>query len=236
MVDGDHVLDRFQNFMSIERGVNGRDGRPGVSVGGCLACVVAGVKLRERSVDVIEVERDAYRDPAVGIELDDAEHLGVKSVGLLFSAREGVAAEGEALPAGRDGSRRGNRHAEVCGGPHARDGCIATVQYPSVDHLTAVLVQQIFGQHLRYVGPVTVREVRHEALEYSTCRVGQPRGPWPQFVEPRDRDVEVYLVEQLAAVELVALYRHEVEKPPLGLEALWRNLASHLGDDRSEVA
>ena len=41
-------------------------------------------------------------DPVVGVDLDDAEHLGVERLGPLVSAREADTTEGEALPAGRD--------------------------------------------------------------------------------------------------------------------------------------
>ena len=44
-------------------------------VGGRFAGEVAGVELLEGGVDVVEVERDARRDPVVGVDLDDAEHL-----------------------------------------------------------------------------------------------------------------------------------------------------------------
>ena len=50
-------------------------------VGGRFAGEVAGVELREGGVDVVEVEHDERRDPLVGVDLDDAEHLGVERLG-----------------------------------------------------------------------------------------------------------------------------------------------------------
>ena len=41
-----------------------------------------------------------------------------------------------------------------------------------------------------------------------------------ELVEPRERGVEVCLVEDLAAVDQVAFDRHKVDHPPLGVEAL----------------
>ena len=74
--------------MPVERGVRPRDDRPCVRVGGRFAGEVPGVELREGGVDVVGVERDACHDPLVGVDLDDAEHLGVECVGPLVAARE----------------------------------------------------------------------------------------------------------------------------------------------------
>ena len=49
--------------MPVERGVGARDDRPRVRVGGRFAGEVAGIELLEGGVDVVEVERDARRDP-----------------------------------------------------------------------------------------------------------------------------------------------------------------------------
>ena len=42
------------------------------------------------------------RDPVVGVDLDEAEHLGVERLGPLIAPEETVTTEDEALPAGRD--------------------------------------------------------------------------------------------------------------------------------------
>ena len=42
-------------------------------------------------------------DPLVGVDLDDAEHLGEKCLGSLVAARVSGTAEDEVLSAGRDG-------------------------------------------------------------------------------------------------------------------------------------
>ena len=44
-------------------------------------------------------------DPLVGVDLDDAEHLGVERLGSLIAADTDTN-EGEALPAGRNDGRR----------------------------------------------------------------------------------------------------------------------------------
>ncbi len=92
--------------MPVERGVGPRDDRPRVRVGGRFAREVPSVELREGGVDVVEVERDACRDPLVGVDLDDAERLGVERLGSLVAAREATTTEDEALAAGRNDGRR----------------------------------------------------------------------------------------------------------------------------------
>ena len=87
-------------------GVGPRDDRPCVRVGGGFAGEVSGVEFREGGVDVVEVEHDERRDPVVGVDLDDAEHLGVERLGPLVAARQADTTEGEALPAGRNDGRR----------------------------------------------------------------------------------------------------------------------------------
>ena len=52
------------------------------------------------------------------------------------------------------------------------------------------------------------------------CRVFQPRRRTTEFIEPRERGVDVCLVEYLAAIDLVAFDRQNVHLPPLGVEAL----------------
>ena len=56
-------------------------------VGGRFAGEVAGVEFREGGVDVVGVEHDGRRDPFVGVDLDDGEHLGVECLGPLIAAR-----------------------------------------------------------------------------------------------------------------------------------------------------
>ena len=71
---------------------------------------------------------------------------------------------------------------------------------------------------------------------YPACRVFQPRRRPTEFVEPRERGIDVCLVEKLAAAEQFAVDREQADLSPLGLEALLRGPLADLGDDRSEVA
>ncbi len=56
-------------------------------VRGRFAREVPGIEFLEGGVDVVEVEHDARRDPVVGVDLDDDEHLGVERLGPLIAAR-----------------------------------------------------------------------------------------------------------------------------------------------------
>ena len=105
VVDVHPIRCRRRELVPVERGVALRDDRPRVRVGGRFAGEVSGVEFGEGGVDVVEVERDARRDPLVGVDLDDAEHLGVERLGPLVSAREARTTEHEALAAGRDDGR-----------------------------------------------------------------------------------------------------------------------------------
>ncbi len=119
---------------------------------------------------------------------------------------------------------------------HVRDLGISTVSDPGVHHPTAIVGGNVVGQDLGHRVPVAGREVRIEALVHSACRVFQPRRRPAEFVESRERGVDVCLVEDLAAVDPIAFDGQKVDLPPLGVEALLRGPGRTVGDDRSEVA
>ena len=59
-------------------------------VRGRFAREVPGVEFVEGGVDIVGVEHDACHDPLVGVDLDDAEHLGVERLGpLVVGPRSG---------------------------------------------------------------------------------------------------------------------------------------------------
>ena len=107
---------------------------------------------------------------------------------------------------------------------------------PGVHDPTAIVDGKVVGQYLCHRVPVAGREVCLEAVVYSACRVFQLRCRTAEFVESRERGVEVCLVEHFAAVDQVAFDRQNVDRPPLGVETLLRGPMRHVGDDRSEVA
>ena len=58
--------------MPVKCGAFPSDDRPRVRLRARFAGEVAGVKLLERSVDIVEVERDACHDPFIGVNFNDA--------------------------------------------------------------------------------------------------------------------------------------------------------------------
>ena len=57
-------------LVPVESSVSRCDDRPRVRVGASLAGEVSGLELFEGGVDVVGVERDARRDPVVGVGLE----------------------------------------------------------------------------------------------------------------------------------------------------------------------
>ena len=75
VVDVHPVRRRRGDFVSVVRGLDLRNGRPRMRVGGCFAGEVAGVQFRESGLEVFWVERDACRDLVFGVDLGDDEYL-----------------------------------------------------------------------------------------------------------------------------------------------------------------
>src|SRR6185312_8973154 len=57
-----------------------------------------------------------------------------------------------------------------------------------------------------------------------------------QLLEPRQRGVEVRLVEYFAAVDPVAFDSQKVDHSPLGVEAFRRSPMQRIGGERAETA
>ena len=185
-----------------------------------LAGEVSRLEFLDGGTDVVDVEKDAGCHPAIGVDLDDAEHLGVECVGPLVSPREADTHQGEALPADGDHGRRPVLGPEVGGRPHVRDFGISTMSDPGVHYPPTIVCGNVVGQYLAHRGPVAGREVHLEALFHLGCRVFQPRR-WPaEFVELRKRGIDIGLVENLGAAYQVAFDRHDLDQPPLCVEAL----------------
>ena len=168
-------------------------------------------------------------DPVVGVDLDDVEHLGVERLGPLVATRS----------ASRLRARRSPRVAMTVDvmfatptSATARMFCdlgIPTVSDAGVHHPTAIVDADVVGQHLRHASQSRAAKYAWKRSYYSACRVLQPRRRPTELVESRERGVEVCLVEYLAAVDQVALDRHKVDLPPLGVEALLRSPVRRAG-------
>ena len=177
------------------------------------------------------VERDSRRDPVVGVDLDDAER---RRCGRPRAADRGPigadTTESEMLPAGGNDDKRECRGTDLGGGPHVRDLGISTVSDPDVHDPTAIVDGKVVGQDLGHRVPVAGREVRHEALVYSACRVFQLRCRSAELVEsararrrglPRRR-LQQRLIRSPSTVR-------DADHPPLGVEALLRGPVRHCG-------
>ena len=112
-------------------------------------------------------------DPLVGVDLDDAEHLGVERLGPLVADRRSVTTEDEALPAGRNDCRRYVRDPDVGDRPHVCDFGVPTVSDPGVHHSSTIVVEYVLGQCLGHRVPVAGREVTSR----SARTLGLPRFP-----------------------------------------------------------
>ena len=102
--------------------------------------------------------------------------------------------------------------------------------------LSPILVSTIRTNMSREDRPIAAVECIGETSRTSGSPRFRAAAPATELVEPRERGVEVCLVEELAAVDQVAFDRQNVDLPPLGVEALLRGPIRRLGDDRSEVA
>ena len=118
---------------------------------------------------------------------------------------------------------------------HVRDRGISTVSDPRVHDSAAIVTEKVVGQHLAHRVPVAGREVLLEALGHLACRVFQPRCRPAELIEPRERGVEVCLVEDLAAADHVAFdrqnvtTRHSASKPSCEVPcATWVTTAPRL--------
>ena len=118
---------------------------------------------------------------------------------------------------------------------HAEFG-ISTLQVPHIHDSTPIFNGKVVGQHLGHSSQSLGGEARLKALIHSACRVFQPRRRRLQFFEPRERGVEVCLVEYLGAVDQFAFNRENRDPAPLGIKPLLRGPMCRVSDDCSEVA
>src|SRR6202011_136826 len=234
MIDVHRILCRRGEFVTVERGVGPRDDRPRVRVGARFAYEVPSLEFFEGGGDVVEIEKDARRDPVVGVDLDDVHPVEPELSVAQVAVRGRYTSEGEALPASRNGGRRYVRDAEPGEGAQVRDLDISPVQDTGVDDPTAIVGGDVGGEQPRHSVPVAGREVGPEALVHLGCRAVRMRRLRVQFLKARERGVEVYLFEDFDVADQVAFDCENVDHPPLGIKALLRGPIQHLGRDGSE--
>ena len=88
----------------------------------------------------------------------------------------------------------------------------------------------VAGEHFGYCCPVFRSEVVVILLDRSRCGVVNLRRRSIQLSKPCHRNIEVFLVEHLAAVQQVAVDRENVGDAPLSVEAVSRRSRGHVGD------
>jgi hypothetical protein len=155
----------------------------------------------------------------VAIELDDTEHFDAEISLLQFAVRGIDTRQGEALPADCNDIQRYVRHS-VGQSSKIVDHDIAPVPNPNVHHAAAIIDKTVVGQYLGRRRPIAVPGAGKEAVICSGRRILQPPRLWLQFLEARERGVEVCLVENLAAADQVAFDRKDVRHAPLAVETL----------------
>ena len=189
----------------LMRGVGTRDDRPRVRVGGRFAGEVSRVEFRDGGVEVVGVEHDERRDPLVGVDLDDAEHI-VRNASGRSSPRENRA---------RLRTRRSPRVAMTSDvafviaelGDRPQSLAISAsrpCRMPAFTTRRRSSVEMSSASISAMASQSRAAKCAREALGHLACRVFQPRCRPAELIEPRDRGVEVCLVEDLAAVDQVA--------------------------------
>ena len=162
-------------------------------MGGRFAGEVPGVEFLKGCLDVLEVELDDGRDTALEVGLDEAEQLSDKRLLCLADLGAGTS-EDEAVPASRDDLNRDVRP-EISDHPEVLDIGIRAAADSGAGDPPPIVAVMIVGQNRSGSVPVARVDVRNEARVGSACRVFQPRCRSAELIEPRDRGVEVCLVE-----------------------------------------
>ena len=171
--------------------------RPTVWVRSRLAGEVPSVEFLECGVEVVRVEHDDCHDLSVPPDLGDAQRLALKCLCALVTGRPSDATENETLPSGRDELRNSDRDPEVGGLTQFRNHDITTRPQPGIHHATAIVAKTVVGQNVGHRRPVLGAQVRKEAFGRLACGVLKPPCLQVQLVEPGERGVEVFLIEQL---------------------------------------
>ena len=112
------------------------------------------------------------------------------------------------------------RDSEVGGRPEIFDLGITVLSDACIHRPTTILGSDVLGQDVGEGFPFAGRKASQKSLIHLAGRVFQPRRRPAELIEPRDRGVEVCLVEYLAAADQVAVDRENRAIPPLGVEAL----------------
>ena len=194
----------------LNAGVGPCNHRPRVRVRGRLAGEVASVELRQRSVDVVDVECDDRDAALVGVDLADGEHLCGKCLGPSSRSEQTDTHEDEALPADRNDGRFQVRVPQLGDRPHVDDVGVTTMLDSRAHHRTAIIMEKSSAMISAIASQSPAAKAREESLVDTACRVFQAPRWSTELLEAGERGVEVCLVEYLAAVDQVAFERRKV--------------------------
>ena len=152
------------------------------------------------------------RDPVVGVDLDDVEHLGAEPRPLVaYEKRTRVRARRSPRVAMTDDVTLSAPSSAIAR-MFAISG-IPTVSDAGIHDPTTIVVDDVVGLRCRPWRPSRgPRSTSTGALVHSACRVFQPRRRTAELVEPRERGVEVCLVEELGTADQIAFDRHDVDR------------------------
>ena len=134
----------------------------------------SGIEFLESGLEIVGVERDARRDPVVGVDLDDAEYVGVERPSALFATRKRSRLRAS-TSRGSQGPSTLCPDPDVSDRPHARDYGVPTGSdpAPTTRRRSSSNTSSAIDSVTR--APVAGREARPEALVRLACRVLQPR-------------------------------------------------------------
>ncbi len=205
--------------------------RPCACVCGAFASEVARVEFGNRSVEVVGFEHNDCRHSFVCVDLRDMKNLGFEGVRLIITFREARPCEDELLTSGRKYDRCDACEPDIGSCLKVFQLCVATASDTCVYRRSAVVDEKAFTHPFLDRSPVACCEGLPVALRYAGRRVLQLPGRLAQLIESCNRGIEVGFVEDFAAADHVTVKHHEVDRSPLGVEALPRGEGRCVGDD-----
>ena len=173
-----------------------RDDRPRVCVERPLRRRGSGRRVRRRQRRCRRASNsDARRDPLVGVDLGDAEHLGVERLGPLVRPKKRLRLRARRSPRVAMTSDVMSLDADLGGRPQACDLGISTASDAGVHDATAIVDRDVVG-----IISAMASQSRAAKCVRNVRPPGLPRfpaaAPAAELVEPGERGVDVCLVEE----------------------------------------
>ena len=115
-------------------------------MGGRFAGEVSSVELAKAASKSSRSNKTTRRDPLVGVDLDDVEHLVMNACGSSSRPETRTRVRTRRSPRVAMTSTVDVREPEIGGRPHVLDLGIATVADPGVHHPPAIVAGKVVGQ------------------------------------------------------------------------------------------